>query len=281
MRRSTQELLSQIPREDLERRIIQMGHVEIDRDAPVRPADTSSREISLRVRKLNADFTCPICLGIMRETMTVMECLHRFCKDCIELSIRMGRKQCPSCRTKVPSRRNLRRDVAFDSLILQVYPDIDKATEEQELETKRVIQGHNHKAYADSVRHGTKVQDVRRKTRVALGSQPEGEHERMVQVESKREELIWFSMYPDTEAKGGALPHLQRRFLRCPGSAQIRNLKTYLGIKFQNNGPYCIAVKSNGQRRVLQPVRTLDELERSYGVHGKPLELFYSLEQAS
>eukprot|EP00954_Amorphochlora_amoebiformis_P016200 1269665-Amorphochlora_amoeboformis.AAC.4 len=186
-----------------------MGHVEIDRDAPVRPADTSSREISLRVRKLNADFTCPICLGIMRETMTVMECLHRFCKDCIELSIRMGRKQCPSCRntypiqfhvvrrltycnlgTKVPSRRNLRRDVAFDSLILQVYPDIDKATEEQELETKRVIQGHNHKAYADSVRHGftTEIvpfQDVRRKTRVALGSQPEGEHERMVQVESK------------------------------------------------------------------------------------------------
>jgi hypothetical protein len=31
-------------------------------------------------RLLNAELMCPICLSVVRETLTVMECLHRFCQ---------------------------------------------------------------------------------------------------------------------------------------------------------------------------------------------------------
>jgi hypothetical protein len=57
--------------------------------------------------------------------MTVMECLHRFCDDCISKSLRLGKKECPTCRVKCSSRRSLRPDVNLDALIARIYPDLD------------------------------------------------------------------------------------------------------------------------------------------------------------
>jgi hypothetical protein len=44
-------------------------------------------------RSLNAELTCPVCLGIIRDCTAVMECLHRFCAACIEKSLRFGKKE--------------------------------------------------------------------------------------------------------------------------------------------------------------------------------------------
>ena len=52
-------------------------------------------------RTINTELTCPICLSIVRSTHTFMECMHRFCKECIEKYMRMGTKECPKCRVKV------------------------------------------------------------------------------------------------------------------------------------------------------------------------------------
>ncbi|KAL6620473.1 hypothetical protein ACP70R_035612 [Stipagrostis hirtigluma subsp. patula] len=60
-----------------------------------------------------------------------MECLHRFCRDCIDKSMRLGNNECPACRTHCASRRSLRDDPNYDSLILALYPDIDKYEEEE------------------------------------------------------------------------------------------------------------------------------------------------------
>ncbi|KAG6480579.1 hypothetical protein ZIOFF_057163 [Zingiber officinale] len=74
---------------------------------------------------------CPICLGIIRKTRTVMECLHRFCRECIDKSMRLGNNECPACRTHCASRRSLRDDPKYDALIAALYPDIDKYEEEE------------------------------------------------------------------------------------------------------------------------------------------------------
>ncbi|KAL2937834.1 putative E3 ubiquitin-protein ligase RING1a [Bienertia sinuspersici] len=74
---------------------------------------------------------CPICLGIIKKTRTVMECLHRFCRECIDKSMRMGNNECPACRTHCASRRSLRDDPRFDELIAVLYPDIRKFEEEE------------------------------------------------------------------------------------------------------------------------------------------------------
>lgn len=72
-----------------------------------RRGDPSST-IRLDINDINAAFQCPICLGYIKNCRTVMECLHRFCEDCIEKYIRLGKKECPQCRKPVPSRRSLR-----------------------------------------------------------------------------------------------------------------------------------------------------------------------------
>ncbi|PSS14468.1 E3 ubiquitin-protein like [Actinidia chinensis var. chinensis] len=74
---------------------------------------------------------CPICLGIIKKTRTVMECLHRFCRECIDKSMRLGNNECPACRTHCASRRSLRDDPRFDALIEILYEDIEKYEEEE------------------------------------------------------------------------------------------------------------------------------------------------------
>ena len=105
-----------------------MSSPPVEKDlAPVRPVVTDARTVTMSVKALNSDLVCRVCLGIIRRCTAVMECLHRFCGECIEKSLRFGKKECPSCRVACPSRRNLRPDPLFDLLIRQIYPDIDAA----------------------------------------------------------------------------------------------------------------------------------------------------------
>lgn len=87
--------------------------------------------ITVRLSEIRKEVQCPICLGIIRKTRTVMECLHRFCRECIDKSMRMGNNECPACRTHCASRRSLRDDPNYDALISLLYPDIDKYEEEE------------------------------------------------------------------------------------------------------------------------------------------------------
>ncbi|KAI4363844.1 hypothetical protein MLD38_020011 [Melastoma candidum] len=87
--------------------------------------------VYVRLADIRKDVQCPICLGIIRKTRTVMECLHRFCRECIDKSMRLGNNECPACRTHCASRRSLRDDTNYDALISALYPDIDKYEEEE------------------------------------------------------------------------------------------------------------------------------------------------------
>ena len=66
--------------------------------------------------------SCPICLSVVEKPMAT-ECLHRFCSDCIETSLRLGKKECPSCRATISTRRALRQDDNFERLVLCLYPE--------------------------------------------------------------------------------------------------------------------------------------------------------------
>ncbi|KAL4019614.1 hypothetical protein IC575_018367 [Cucumis melo] len=87
--------------------------------------------IAVKLSDIRKEVQCPICLGIIKKTRTVMECLHRFCRECIDKSMRLGNKECPACRTHCASRRSLRDDPNYDTLIAVLYPDIEKYEEEE------------------------------------------------------------------------------------------------------------------------------------------------------
>jgi hypothetical protein len=43
----------------------------------------------LAIEPFKRDFQCPVCLDLVSEA-TATECLHRFCTECIEKSLRLG-----------------------------------------------------------------------------------------------------------------------------------------------------------------------------------------------
>jgi E3 ubiquitin-protein ligase RNF1/2 len=81
------------------------------------------REIAVSPKVLQNELMCPICLDILKNTMTTKECLHRFCQDCIITALRAGNKECPTCRKKLVSKRSLRPDPNFDGIISKIYPN--------------------------------------------------------------------------------------------------------------------------------------------------------------
>ena len=96
---------------------------------PLVPPD---RERTLILRHLNEELTCSICLCVINTCMVVKECLHRYCHECITKYLRVGKKECPTCRAKCTSQRHLRPDRRFDQLIHIMYPDLEAHEAEQE-----------------------------------------------------------------------------------------------------------------------------------------------------
>ena len=88
--------------------------------------------VKLPIGKVKSEFHCPVCLKLMKKTTIVMECLHRFCAECIEKCLRIGMKECPSCRVHIPSRRSTRHDVSFDILIAAMFGDLEKFERREE-----------------------------------------------------------------------------------------------------------------------------------------------------
>lgn len=61
-------------------------------------AITDNTEIAVSPRSLHSELMCPICLDMLKKTMTTKECLHRFCSDCIITALRSGNKVCASSK---------------------------------------------------------------------------------------------------------------------------------------------------------------------------------------
>ena len=93
-------------------------------------------EIAISPQILQNELLCPICLDILKRTMTTKECLHRFCHDCIITALRAGNKECPTCRKKLASKRSLRPDPNFDGIIAKIYPN----REEYDAMLERVLE---------------------------------------------------------------------------------------------------------------------------------------------
>ncbi|XP_028807878.1 putative E3 ubiquitin-protein ligase RING1a [Neltuma alba] len=115
---------------------------EDSEESPSSETEEKPEFVFVELLEIRKDVQCPICLGIIKKTRTVMECLHRFCRECIDKSMRLGNNECPACRTHCASRRSLRDDPNYDSLIAALYPDIEKY-EEEELEFREEEKNRN------------------------------------------------------------------------------------------------------------------------------------------
>jgi len=103
---------------------------EVNREA--QSVIKTSTNIAVSSKSLYPELRCPICLDLLTVTMTTVECLHRFCNECIVTALRSGNKECPTCRKKLVSKRSLRPDPNFDQLVSKLCPDKEEIDEQQE-----------------------------------------------------------------------------------------------------------------------------------------------------
>ncbi|XP_026144124.1 E3 ubiquitin-protein ligase RING2-A isoform X2 [Carassius auratus] len=125
-----------------------------------------STEIDVSPRSLHSELMCPICLDMLKNTMTTKECLHRFCSECIVTALRSGNKECPTCRKKLVSKRSLRADPNFDALISKMYPSRDEYEAHQDKVLEQLSRLHNNEALSSSIEQGLRMQARHRAQRV-------------------------------------------------------------------------------------------------------------------
>ncbi|XP_055901984.1 E3 ubiquitin-protein ligase RING1 [Eupeodes corollae] len=137
---------------------------------------TDSTEIAVSPRSLHSELMCPICLDMLKKTMTTKECLHRFCSDCIITALRSGNKECPTCRKKLVSKRSLRPDPNFDLLISKIYPSREEYEAIQEKVMAKFNQTQSQQALVNSIKEGIKLQSQNRPTRYRKGGESDRDH---------------------------------------------------------------------------------------------------------
>eukprot|EP00040_Diaphanoeca_grandis_P000721 m.16286 g.16286 ORF g.16286 m.16286 type:complete len:306 (+) comp10972_c0_seq1:104-1021(+) len=206
--------------------------------------------IELPFFELMDQLKCPICLSILTETMTTKDCLHRFCNECISKCLQV-KKECPTCRKKIPSHRHLRRDENFDRLVSTLYPD-QSVLEQRELEIlEKIKQVSSQTAFQESYEEGCKSQDQNKK-KYRLGPRmtatliapppptpPIDTQERAVKRQKKqatqqqdvssksKETLIELQLQPHPSDSHAIA--LERPCIVTPANCTLAHLKDYLG----------------------------------------------------
>ena len=128
------------------------------------------KQVAISPRTLHSELMCPICLDMLKTTMTTKECLHRFCQECIITALRSGNKECPTCRKKLVSKRSLRPDPNFDSLIAKIYPSRDEYDALQERVIAKLNKSSSQQALLNSIEEGLKIQSASRPARGKKGN---------------------------------------------------------------------------------------------------------------
>lgn len=67
----------------------------------------SNEQIERLIREV---FRCSICLNIYEDPVNIRNCLHKFCRKCIEEYQRRIKKECVVCRQFIETRRHMRDD---------------------------------------------------------------------------------------------------------------------------------------------------------------------------
>ncbi|XP_014677735.1 PREDICTED: E3 ubiquitin-protein ligase RING2-A-like isoform X1 [Priapulus caudatus] len=165
---------------------------------------TDNTEIAVSPRSLHSELMCPICLDMLKNTMTTKECLHRFCQECIITALRSGNKECPTCRKKLVSKRSLRHDPNFDALISKIYPSRDEYEAHQERVLAKLNKAHNTAALSSSIEQGMRVQAMNRQQRIRKQQSEDGGVDGASQSGHNSGASTAGDPTPDTVADGGA-----------------------------------------------------------------------------
>jgi len=231
-------------------------------------------EIRLPLKILSSEFHCPVCLGYMKKTSIVMECLHRFCGECIQKCLRLGKKECPSCRIHIPSRRSLRPDPNFDNIIQNIYGDIEALEDFEEKKIENLNKAKNmNNAYSESRKRGIMQQAIHRRKKTSssfpstiISPSANNPVDRSTSLSEAVEEAIAPSIdfVLRRHPQETLVDCLNREYIRTSSSITIKHIKTFLSrkLEYEPESHFQILTVSGGEGVIIDENVTMSEVQR-------------------
>jgi len=279
------------------------------------PATTDDTEIAVPAKDLHTELMCPICLDLLRQTMTTKECLHRFCHECIITALRSGNKECPTCRKKLISKRSLRPDPNFDALMSKIYPCREDYEQQQDQLLTAITKHHNNLSFQTSIEEGLKMQ-AQSRTKLPTSnnegpaitesplrwggpSGPSSDEDSQSSLKRSRvgsaseeslegsasdvaDDAVEIILKPRNTNAG-----LTTRFLKTTCNASIEHIKRYLALRLpfsttptnpDETAVYIITMlTADDTYTPLPPNMTLETALDSYWNDDAPLEMYYAI----
>ena len=229
-----------------------------DRERPARQL-RKDETIKVALKDVRDLLSCPICLGVI-QIATLGPCTHRFCKECIETSLRNTKNECPLCRVHIATKRAMRDDVNFDRIISSLYPNL-KDFEDLEYEkmtgkmpkqatamSKATMRGMD-RQQSTSALQGPPPLATRAAARPKSGESSSSSRRmgaaapssslraaKVAKTSAKDEDYFFVLRRHPREVRGGEKPPT-REYIRTNPKIRISHLKQFLKSQFASSNP--------------------------------------------
>ncbi|XP_065901050.1 E3 ubiquitin-protein ligase RING2-A-like [Dysidea avara] len=239
---------------------------------------TDSTKIAASPRSLLSELLCPICLDLLKNTMTTKECLHRFCQECIITALRSGNKECPTCRKKLISKRSLRPDPNFDALIAKIYPTSRMEPQDQQKVLASLTRRHMHALQ----------QTNKRKRDTSMDSDQQDDRKSSPGKLDRPKELVEFQLVPHGVNMISQGDHMSSLYLGTTPNTTVGHLCEYLqmvhGEISHGNRHFDILIKHSpvSEPQLINDLAlNLEQICDLYWQQGEKLQLFFTVSPSS
>ncbi|XP_050537052.1 polycomb group protein Psc-like [Daktulosphaira vitifoliae] len=165
----------------------------------------------LMVTDLNPHLLCVLCGGYFIDATTIIECLHSFCRSCIVKYLEKN-KYCPICDVLIHKSNplfNIRPDHTLQNIVYKLVP---KLFQREMIMRKEFYLVNNVHPPQDPLSQGMIPDDYHLFT---------------------PNDSVSICLLYENEHSKQSLPITHKRFLWCPASLQVINLKKFVYLKFE------------------------------------------------
>lgn len=191
------------------------------------------------VASLNDCLTCPLCRGYLVDAMTLVKCLHSFCKSCILRHLETG-SCCPVCElrlSKINIEVQLRKDEILQNIVYKAIPGL------YQKEMKRRRDFYSSRSGKDE--RGTLTPEEKGELDTSSSGRVIFSPDEAVSLSLEYKHVVSSRLEGADSTPGTcntAFKEPVKRYLNCPAAVTIALLQKFLRMKYGISSKYKVDI---------------------------------------
>ncbi|KAM7288772.1 nascent polypeptide-associated complex subunit alpha, muscle-specific form isoform X2 [Ixodes scapularis] len=227
------------------------------------------------VASLNSCLSCPLCRGYLVDAVTLVKCLHSFCKSCILKHLETG-SSCPVCElrlSKINMEVQLRRDEILQNIVYKAIPGLYQKEMKRRRDFYSSRSGKDERATLTPEEKGEL--DNSSSGRVIFSP------DEAVSLSLEYKHIVSSRLEGGDSTPGTCNPAFKepvKRYLNCPAAVTIALLQKFLRMKYGISSKYKVDIYYLDD--ILWSKYTLMDIAYIYRwKRDVPLQLFYRISE--